>query len=64
MLKTSLRWIGVVFALCSALYCFYSQPQEITIGVFFSLGIIYLVAVLLSRESFNLYFAAGFLALA
>jgi nitrate/TMAO reductase-like tetraheme cytochrome c subunit len=64
MLKTSLRWIGVVFALCSALYCFYSQPQEVTISVFFSLGVIYLVVVLLSKERFNLYFAASFLALA
>ena len=64
MLKTSLKWIGVVLALCSALYCFYSQSQEITIGVFFSLGFIYLVVVLLSKESFYLYFAAGFLALA
>ena len=64
MLKTSLKWVGVVLALCSALYCFYSQSQEITTGVFFSLGFIYLVVVLLSRERFYLYFAAGFLALA
>ena len=64
MLKTSLKWIGVVLALCSALYCFYSQSQGVTVGVFFSLGLTYLVVVLLSRESFYLYFAAGFLALA
>ena len=64
MLKTSLKWIGVVLALCSALYCFYSQSQGVTIGVFFSLGLIYLVVVFLSREGFYLYFAAGFLALA
>jgi len=63
MLKTSLKWIGIIIALVGAAYSFYSQPLTVTIGVFLSLGLIYLVVVFLSREALYLYFAAAFLTL-
>jgi hypothetical protein len=63
MLKSSLKWVGILLTLFSAVYCFYSQPIDVTITVFLSLGIIYLLVVFLSKESFYLYFAAAFLTL-
>jgi hypothetical protein len=63
MLKSSLKWVGILLTLFSAVYCFYSQPIDVTITVFLSLGVIYLLVVFLSKESFYLYFAAAFLTL-
>ncbi len=63
MLKSALKWIGVLLTAFSAVYCFYSQPIDVTIGVFLSLGLIYLLIVFLSREGFYLYFSIGLLAL-
>ena len=63
MLKSSLKWIGIIIALVGAIYSFYDQPLDVTIGVFLSLGLIYLVVVFLSEEAFYLYFAAAFLTL-
>jgi nitrate/TMAO reductase-like tetraheme cytochrome c subunit len=63
MLKSSLKWIGIIIALVGAAYSFYSQPLTVNIGVFLSLGLIYLVVVFLSREAFYLYFAAAFVTL-
>ena len=63
MLKSSLKWIGIIIALVGAVYSFYDQPLDVTIGVFLALGLIYLVVVFLSKEAFYLYFAAIFLTL-
>ena len=63
MLKSSLKWIGIIIALVGAAYSFYDQPLNVTTGVFLALGLIYLVVVFLSREAFYLYFAAAFLTL-
>jgi hypothetical protein len=63
MLKSFLKWIGIIVALVCAVYSFYNQPQDVSIGVFLALGLIYLVVLFLSKESFYLYFATAFLIL-